>query len=159
MESKLTNTNTIEKQRPSIADHPAVQSNTPSGRKHQQTDKHDCRILDETKSPTKPNVVRTRTNVKKKKKENVPVTHNTHENLTNDDTNNFQVFNGVEPLGITNFLAIPASREHCLEKRLDVSDRKEHITKPSAGRLDFFLFPVAFHAEFFPQIPRNPPFE
>lgn len=59
-----TDTNAVEEERPDVADNPTVLSDTPSGCEHQQTDKHDDGILDETVSATE------------------PVTKNTNENLT-----------------------------------------------------------------------------
>lgn len=49
-----TNTNTVEEERNSVADDPALEVETPRGSEHEQTAKHDQRILDETPSATKP---------------------------------------------------------------------------------------------------------
>lgn len=39
-------TNAVEKERPDVADNPAVLSNTPRGGQHDQSEKHDNSILD-----------------------------------------------------------------------------------------------------------------
>lgn len=127
----LTNTNAIEKQRPSIADYPSVKSDTPGGREHQQTDKHDSCILDETPSTAQPSLGDIRNCVCLERKingEKVPVPHKAHQNLTNNNTNYFQVIHGIDPLLIANLMGIPTATEHLLEERLDVSNRKQHIT-------------------------------
>lgn len=49
-----TNTNTVEEERDGVADDPALEIETPRGREHEQTAKHDQRILDETPSATEP---------------------------------------------------------------------------------------------------------
>lgn len=49
-----TNTDTVEEQRPRIADHPAVLGNTPGGGQHEQTDEHDGSILNQTPTTANP---------------------------------------------------------------------------------------------------------
>ena len=56
-----------------------TESNTPSGCEHEKTDEHDGGILDQTETTTH------------------PVTNHTDENLANNDTNDFDVFNRVNP--------------------------------------------------------------
>lgn len=56
-----------------------TESDTPSGCKHEKTDEHDGGILDETETTAH------------------PITNNTDENLTDNDTNNFEVFERVYP--------------------------------------------------------------
>jgi hypothetical protein len=51
-----------------------TESNTPGGCKHEKTDEHDGSILDQTETTTH------------------PVTNHTDENLANNDTNDFEVF-------------------------------------------------------------------
>lgn len=58
----------------------------------------------------------------------LPVTKNSDENLTNNNTDNLQVFNGVDPLRVANLVVLPTRLEGGLEEWLDVSDRKKHIT-------------------------------
>ena len=58
------NTDSVEEERPDVADDPAVLSDTPGGGKHEKTDKHDDGVLDETMATAQ------------------PVTENTDEDLT-----------------------------------------------------------------------------
>lgn len=53
----LTNTDTVDEQRPSIANHPAVEGKAPGSREHQQTDKHDGRILNQAPTTTDPDLI------------------------------------------------------------------------------------------------------
>ena len=48
------NTDTVEEERPSITDDPSVLSHTPRCSKHEQTQKHDGSILNETPTSTQP---------------------------------------------------------------------------------------------------------
>lgn len=56
-----------------------TESNTPGGRKHEKTDEHDGGILDQTETTTH------------------PVTNDTDEDLADNDTNDFEVFDRVNP--------------------------------------------------------------
>ena len=85
-------------------------SHTPSGAEHKKTDEHDHGVLDQTPSTTK------------------PVTEDTDENLTDDDTDNFKVRNGADPCFLTNGIIVPTRRECCFEQWSDVSNGKEHVT-------------------------------
>lgn len=58
-----------------------------------------------------------------------PVTQNTNENLTDDDTGDLQVVDGSNPVGITDFMLAPALRERVLEQRGDVGDGKQNVTR------------------------------
>lgn len=49
-----TNTNRVEEERPGIANDPALQRKTPGSGKHDQTDKHDDGVLNETPATTDP---------------------------------------------------------------------------------------------------------
>lgn len=49
-----SDTQAVEKQRPSIANNPALEGQTPTGCKHEQTDKHDEGILNKTPATTNP---------------------------------------------------------------------------------------------------------
>jgi predicted nucleic acid binding AN1-type Zn finger protein len=53
-----------------------TKSNTPGSCKHEKTEEHDCGILNQTETTTH------------------PITNNTNEDLANDDTNDFEVFEG-----------------------------------------------------------------
>lgn len=74
-----TNTDAVEEQRPCVADDPAVLVDTPSSSKHEKTDEHDSGILNETPATTN------------------PVTNDTDEDLTNNDTDDFEIGESVEP--------------------------------------------------------------
>ena len=78
----LTNADAIEEQRPSIANYPSVESEAPGGREHQQTDKHDGRILNETPATAQPSlsIIRKCKYLESKKNggRKVPVTHKAH---------------------------------------------------------------------------------
>ena len=50
------NTNTVEEERPCVADDPPVESGAPGTDKHDETNEHDGGILDETPSTTEPNI-------------------------------------------------------------------------------------------------------
>ena len=57
----------------------------------------------------------------------LPVADDTNDDLTNDDTDDLEVFNGRNPRGVANGLLAPTLREGGLEKRLDVANREEDI--------------------------------
>lgn len=52
-----TDTDTVEEERPGVANDPAVLGDTPSSSQHQQTDKHDGGILDQTPATTDPKTI------------------------------------------------------------------------------------------------------
>ena len=56
-----------------------TESNTPGGCKHEKTDEHDSSVLNQTETTAH------------------PVTNHTDEDLADDDTNDFEVFDGVDP--------------------------------------------------------------
>lgn len=56
-----------------------TKSNTPGGCKHKKTEEHDSGVLDQTETATH------------------PVTNHTDEDLANNDTNDFEVFDRVNP--------------------------------------------------------------
>ena len=49
-----TNANTVEEERPCVADDPTVESGTPGTDKHDETKEHDGGVLDQTPSTTEP---------------------------------------------------------------------------------------------------------
>jgi hypothetical protein len=59
----------------------------------------------------------------------LPVTKNTDEKLTNDDTSDLHVVDSSDPVGRADFLLVPALRERFLEQRADVGDREQNVTK------------------------------
>lgn len=83
---------------------------TPGASQHDQAQEHDPGILQQTPTTTH------------------PVTNDTNEDLTDDYTDDFEVGNSVDPLLITNFVTIPASRERMLKEGGDVSDGQENVT-------------------------------
>lgn len=58
----------------------------------------------------------------------LPVTQNTDEDLTDDDTGYLKVVDGSNPVGITDFLLVPALSERVLEQGADVGDGKQNVT-------------------------------
>lgn len=52
----------------------------------------------------------------------LPITENTNQYLTNDDTADFQVFNSSKPGRITSLFVFPAVRERFLEQRFNISN-------------------------------------
>ena len=121
------NTDAVEEESPGVANYPAILSNTPGCSEHKKTDEHDGCVLNQTPSSTEPSllsVISSNVSIPR----NIPVTEDTNENLTNDDTNDFEVLDGVDPLNVTCFIGLPAIRECCLEERCNVADGEEHIT-------------------------------
>jgi hypothetical protein len=106
-----SDTNTIEEEGPGVADNPSVLGNTPGGSEHDETNKHDDGVLDETEATAE------------------PVTNDTDKNLTDDDTTNLQVVNSLKPCLIADLGLSPASRESSLEKGPDVANGKEDVTR------------------------------
>ena len=104
------NTDTVEEERPDVADDPAVLCNTPGGSEHEKTDEHNDCILNETVATAE------------------PVTENSDENLTNNDTANLEVVDGLGPDLVANVEALPALREGGLQKRSDVANGEENVT-------------------------------
>lgn len=49
-----TDTQRVEKERPSIADDPALKSQAPTGSEHEKTNEHDDGVLNQTPSATNP---------------------------------------------------------------------------------------------------------
>lgn len=60
--------------------------------------------------------------------ESIPVTQNSNQYLTDDDTDDFQVIDGMDPLDIADFVLFPAGGEGGLEKGLEVTNGEEHVT-------------------------------
>lgn len=112
-------TNAVEEERPGVADDPSVLGNTPGGHQHDQTDEHDGGVLDQTPATTN------------------PVTNDTDQDLTDNDTANFQIINSVDPGLAANLVRVPAVRETLLEQRLQVADGEQDVafeTKTSTGK-------------------------
>jgi hypothetical protein len=104
-----SDTDAVEEERPDIADNPTVLGNAPGSCEHEQTEKHDRSILNQTPSATE------------------PVTEDTHKNLTDNDTADLEVVDSCDP-GRVACLALPAVLEASLEERLEVADGEEDVT-------------------------------
>lgn len=105
-----TDTDTVEEERPDVADHPAVLRDTPGGGQHNQTQEHDQGVLDETPATAE------------------PVTKDTDEDLTDNDAGNFEVVDGGDPGGVADGFFLPAGGEGFLEERFDVADGEEDVS-------------------------------
>ena len=126
--SMLTDTNAVDEQRPGIANHPSIQRQTPSSRDHNQTKNHDHCILDKTPSSTNPAYLLAYIFILSQTIWLIPVTQDSHENLTHNDTNNLEILNRIQPVAIANLFMIPALRKNRLEEWFQVSNGEEHIT-------------------------------
>jgi len=84
---------------------------TPRRSKHEQTDEHDHRVLDQTPATAE------------------PVTKNTDQNLTYDNADHLKVGDCLLPDRLANCLKLPAGREPDLEQRSKVANREEHVTR------------------------------
>jgi hypothetical protein len=108
---------TIKEERPSVADDPAVEVQTPARSQHQQADEHDQSILDQT--PASSN----------------PVTNNADSDLAGHDAHDFKIGDGSNPV-IGAFLPArsPALRPRRGEQRLEIADTEENVPlEPQAG--------------------------
>jgi len=106
-----TDTDRVEPERPSVADDPAVLGGTPGSSKHKKTDEHDDSVLNETPATTD------------------GVTDETDHDLTADDTDDFEVGEGLCPCLVASLVRGPAPGETSSEKRCDVADGEEHVSK------------------------------
>lgn len=90
-----------------------TESDAPSGCKHEKTDEHDGGVLNQTETTAH------------------PVTDHTDENLADDDTNDFEVFDRVNPSFVADSVRFPAAGECRGEKRLDVANGEQDVTEGS----------------------------
>jgi hypothetical protein len=58
-----------------------------------------------------------------------PVTDNTNEDLANNDTDDFEVIDGLCPDFIANLIGRPARRESSLEERPDVANGEKNVSE------------------------------
>src|ERR1700712_230929 len=58
----------------------------------------------------------------------LPVTNETNENLSNNDTQNFKICNGVDPLPVTNRVLFPALWPDTLEEWGKIAYREKNVT-------------------------------
>ena len=56
-----------------------------------------------------------------------PVTNDTNEDLTDDDTANLKVVDSLCPDFVTDVERLPACRKRSLQKRPDITDREENV--------------------------------
>ena len=113
-----THANTVEEKRPNVADDPAILSDTPRAHQHDEADEHDRGILNETPTSTK------------------PITKDTNEDLTHDDTADFEIVNSRDPRRVANRTVFrlclggctPAEWEGSGEEGLQVPDGEEDVT-------------------------------
>lgn len=68
------------------------------------------------------------------------ITQITDENLSDNDTDNFQVVDGGNPVSIADGVVIPAIREGLLEQAADVADGEEDVTNREKKTLLVFSF-------------------
>lgn len=104
-----TDTESIDKQTPSVANHPAVQRGSPHGGQHDQTKEHDQRILHEPGFPAD------------------PVALETDADLTNDDAENLEVRLCGDPVFVTDCVGGPTLGPDLLKERRQVADGEEGI--------------------------------
>lgn len=60
---------------------------------------------------------------------NLPVTQETNEDLTDNDTNDFQVGDSLDPVRVADSLVIPAFRPDRLEQGSQVTDREQDVSE------------------------------
>lgn len=123
-----SNTDTVDEETPSVTDDPAILGHTPGGSQHDKTEKHDHGVLDQTPSTAEPSRALIRSPSHEESNCSLPVTQDSNQDLTHDDTDDLEVVNGVDPPLTAGFGVFPAIREGRLEQRLDVADREEHVT-------------------------------
>lgn len=101
---------TVEEERPDVADDPAIFGDTPGGSKHEETNEHDDSILNQTPSSTKPRWLVSYI-LSCPYSAYVPITKNSDQYLTDDDTANLQVFDSFDPGLVAYFVSLPARGE------------------------------------------------
>ena len=106
-----SDTDRVEPKGPSVANDPAVLCDTPGSSKHEKTDEHDDRVLNETPATTD------------------GVTNETDHDLTADNTNDFEVGEGLCPCLVADGVFGPAGGETSSEERGDVADGEEHVSR------------------------------
>lgn len=117
-----TDTQAVEEERPSVANDPALEGHAPRGSEHEETDEHDDGVLNETPATAD------------------PITNDTNKDLTDHDTNDFEVGDGGDPVLAADLGAlegvIPALGPDLLEERLQVTNGEEDValeTETSTG--------------------------
>lgn len=58
-----------------------------------------------------------------------PVTQETNEDLTDNNTRNLEVVDGGNPVLVANLVGLPARGEGFTEQGADVADRKQDVTR------------------------------
>ena len=103
-------TDTVEEERPGVANDPTVLGDTPTAHQHDETDKHDGGVLDKTPATAE------------------PITDDTDEDLTTNDTTDFEVVDRVDPCLVADLVRLPAVGEGGLEEGLQVTDGEQYVT-------------------------------
>ena len=104
------NPDTVEEESPHIADDPAVLRNAPCCSKHDKTNEHDRRILNQTPSTA------------------YPVTNEADQNLTNDDTTDLEIVDCLSPRLVANLVAFPTRGESGLQKWSYIANGEEDVS-------------------------------
>jgi hypothetical protein len=108
-----TDTNGIEEERPSVADYPSIERGSPGSSEHDETDKHDDGVLNETPSATN------------------GVTDDTDQDLTADDTDDFEICESLCPGLVALGVFGPATGVCSGKQGCDVANGEQNVT----GRL------------------------
>ncbi len=119
-------TDTIEEESPGVTDNPSVQSDTPGSGQPDQTEEHDHGILNQTPATTDSKIISYE--IMRLAVEDLPVTNETNENLTDDYTKDLEVSNGIDPLDVTSRVLLPTSGPNGGEERSQVSDGEKNVT-------------------------------
>ena len=90
-----------------VADDPSVQARTPRSSQHDQTQRHDQRVLHQSESSSD------------------PVTLESNQHLAHHDTDDLQVVDGRDPVLVAHFVRAPARGPDGLVQRRQVADGEE----------------------------------
>lgn len=99
----------INKQRDGIADQPAIQRGSPHGRQHDRSERENEGVLHHAEATAD------------------PISFNSNEDLSKDDTGDLQSINSDDPAVIARLVRLPALRPNKFEQRSQVSDGEEHV--------------------------------
>lgn len=85
--------------------------------------------MNETPTTTEP--VRIRKGLKRRRtgRGKIPITNDTDQDLTDDDTADLEIFDGGNPGGVTDRFFFPAGGESFFEERFEVTDREEDVPR------------------------------
>jgi hypothetical protein len=124
-----TDTNPIEKKRPGVADNPAIEIAAPGCCEHDETEKHDNGVLNQTPATANPEAL---LGYGEPKEESFsPIAQNTNNGLAEDNSYNLKVYNGSNPLLVTNEIGLhPTISPYGFKQRHQISNREQDITIP-----------------------------